>query len=49
MNIPGCLKTVVIDIQHSALTMELQIDYIKMMERQMIDYSLRVKPYQGEG
>lgn len=45
MNISGCLNTVVIDILHSALTMQLQIDYIKMMERQMIDYLLRVKPY----
>lgn len=45
MNISGCLNTVVIDIQHSALTVQLQIDYIKMMERQMIDYLLRVKPY----
>lgn len=45
MNISGCLNTVVIDIQHSALTVKLQIDYIEKMERQMIDYLLRVKPY----
>jgi len=29
MNIPGWLNTAVIDIQHSSLTMEIQIDYIK--------------------
>lgn len=45
MNISGCINTVVIDIQHSALPVKLQIDYTEMMERQMIDYLLRVKPY----